>query len=257
MEKKILFNNKWFDVISIDKMIGVEPQELNVVIMPFERDVRGLPKSLGILKEYNPMRSGNYSMTLITGNAEGEDPDVLATAIRELKEESGYDVPDPDRWFYLGMMTASKIVKQEHPCFAVDVTGLTAAEKEGDGSEGEKKSEFLMSSVKEALRSNDAYIPTLFLKMFLYIWGFDLEKTDETPNDKANIIKKRLDILYLNLDGVNGSLVMNDIQGDPYIEYTVKEITDDIRNIPEESDGIKIRFRIISDETPIENTQTT
>lgn len=245
MDKKIISKTEYFDVIEIDGMVGIEPGELCVVIMPFEKDQRGLPKTLGVLKEYNPMRDGNYSITLITGRAEGEDPDVLATAIRELKEESGYDVQDPDKWYYLGVMTTSKLVSQEHPCFAVDVTGLNKAEKEGDGTESEDKSEYLQMSIKEALNTNDSYVPTLFLKIFRYIFGFDLGKDDnEQPLDKINNLKKKLDITYLNIGGVNGSLIRHDLQGEPYIEYTVQEITDDVKAIPAVVDGVNIVIKI-------------
>ena len=243
MEKKILSSNKYFDVVQKGGMYGVEPTEICVVIMPFEKDTRGLPKTVGVLKEYNPMREGEYSTTLITGRAEGEDPDVLSTAMRELKEESGYDISDPDKWYYLGMMTGSKVVMQEHPCFAVDITGITPAEKEGDGTESEEKSKYMNVSVKEALNTTDCFIPTLFLKIFKYIFGFDIGK-DEDIIDKVNNLKKKLDITYLNIQGVNGSLVRHDLQGEPYIEYTVEEITDDVKAIPTTVDEVNIIIKI-------------
>jgi 8-oxo-dGTP pyrophosphatase MutT (NUDIX family) len=244
MEKKVIHKTDYFDVVEKDGMYGIEPSELCVVVMPFERDQRGLPKTLGVLKEYNPMRDGDYSITLITGRADGEDPDVLSTAIRELKEESGFDVQEPDRWFYLGMMTGSKVVMQELPCFAVDITGLVKGEKEGDGSKSEEKSKFIQMPVKDALNTNDAFVPTLFMKIFKYIFGFDIGKDEQEPNDKLNNLKKKLDITYLNINGVNGSLIRHDLQGEPYIEYTVQEITDDIKAIPAQVDGVNIVIKI-------------
>lgn len=247
-EKKVLFKTDYFEVIQKDGMYGIEPYDLSVIVMPFEKDARGLPKSIGVLKEYNTLRDGNYSLTLVTGRAEGEDPDVLATAIRELKEETGYDVQDPERWTYLGLLTTSKMVMQEHPCFAVDITGLEKQEKEGDGTESEEKSEFLLVTVKEALNTSDALIPALFLKIFRYIFGFDLNKEEESDEDRINNIKKRLDIKYLNIDGVNGSLIRHSIEGDPFIEYTVREITDDIKAIQQEVDGIPVVIKLAEQE---------
>jgi 8-oxo-dGTP pyrophosphatase MutT (NUDIX family) len=242
-EKKTLYTTPYFDVVLKDGMFGVEPSDLCVVVMPFVKDQRGLPKALGVLKEYNPMRDGDYSITLVTGRAEGEDPDLLSTAIRELKEETGYDVKDIDRWFYLGMLTTSKIVMQDHPCFAVDITGLTPAEKEGDGTESEEKSKFLLTSVKEALNTNDAFVPALFMKIFRYIFKFDLN-SDEGTDEKINNIKKRLDIKFLTMDGVNGSIVRHSLMGDPYIEYTVTEITDSTKTIPGEVDGVSVVIKL-------------
>lgn len=260
MEKKVLYKTDYFDVIEKDGMFGIEPTDLCVVIMPFEKDEKGLPKSIGVLKEYNPLRDGEYNITLVTGRAEGEDPDVLSTAMRELKEESGYNVTDPDRWYYLGLMTASKMVMQELPCFAVDVSGLKKEAKEGDGTESEAKSKYMQVSVKEALNTSDAFVPTLFMKVFFYIFGFDVKP--ENISDSVNHLKKKLDITYLNIDGVTGSLVRHDIQGDPYIEYTVKEITDDIKAIPSKIDGINIVIKLAEsnldrpdEETTINNTE--
>jgi 8-oxo-dGTP pyrophosphatase MutT (NUDIX family) len=247
-EKKVISKNKYFNVIEEEGMFGIEPVDLCVVVLPFERDTKGLPKALGVLKEYNPMRDGNYSITLVTGRAEGEDPDVLSTAIRELKEESGYDVPDPEKWYYLGMMTGSKLVKQDHPCFAVDITGMEPGVKEGDGTKSEAKSEFLKLSVKEALNTNDCFVPTLFLKIFQYIFGFNMgqapDNTEVEPAEMVHKLKKKLDITYLSIDGVNGSIVRHTLQGDPYIEYTVREITDDIKKIPSQVDGVDIVVKI-------------
>jgi len=142
------------------------------------------------------------------------------------------------------MMTGSKLVMQEHPCFAVDVTGIERAQKEGDGSESEEKSEFIQMPVKEALNTNDAFVPTLFMKIFRYIFGFNMGKEEASQDDKLANLKKKLDITYLNIDGVNGSLVRHDIQGEPYIEYTVREITDDIKSIPAKIEGVNIIIKI-------------
>lgn len=183
MSKKVIFTTDYFDVYDDDTMIGVEPKSLNVVILPYIKE-NNLPEKLGVLKEFNPHRRNDYSITLITGTAEGEDPDILAAAMRELKEESGLDVSDPARWTFLGFMTTSKIVNQEHPCFACDVTDIEIGEKEGDGSEGEKKSEFMFLPVREALDTNDCFIPTLFMKIFKYIFGFDAQTN--TNNEITN-----------------------------------------------------------------------
>lgn len=285
--KKILFTTDRFEVVDSDGRQGIVPSGLNVVVMPFERDDKGLPKNIGVLREFNPLRSGNYSITLITGGAEGEDPDLLSTAIRETKEESGYDVPDPERWFYLGLLTTSKLVSGECPCFAVDVTTLTPKEKEGDGSEGERKSEFKLVSVKEALQTDDCYVPSVFMRMFRFIFGKEMGEPKEEEKEeqidpllKAENLRKRLDIKYLNYDGIIGSAVKevtavkvgegkvnekkkieatkkDDVIAAPeipktyFIEYYAKEITPDVESIPSEVNGIKIVVTLM-DEIPKE-----
>jgi 8-oxo-dGTP pyrophosphatase MutT (NUDIX family) len=247
-EKKVLHKTKWFDVIQKGSMIGTEVNSINVVVMPFERDLRGLPRTIGVLKEYNPMRENNYSITLVTGTSEEEDPDILTTAKRELKEESGYDVEDIDRWYFLGFLTATKFVKQEHPCFAVDITGIKPEEKTTDGSKSEQLSEFMVLPVKQALKTDDCYVPALFMKMFRFIFGFEAEEKDIDDDTKLQRLKSRLDMKYLNITGVIQSDIQKNEAGEPYIVYQVQEITPDIEQmIPKEVDGVHIMVVKVQD----------
>jgi len=256
-EKEELYSNKYFRVIEREGMFGIEPTMLNVVVMPFEKDGTNLPKSLGVLKEYNPMRDKNYSVTLVTGSTDDEDPDILSTAKRELKEESGYDVEDPNRWYFLGFLTTSKMVRQDHPCFAVDVTGLEVGERTTDGTENEEKSEFVMMPVKQALATNDCYIPSMFMKIFRFIFGFGNEAEDPRPADElAQEVKHRADVKYLNVPGVIESQMKKQEDGAPYIEYIVKEVTPEITAaIPSEVEGIKVVVSQVQEVQPSTDVQ--
>ena len=46
-------------------------------------------------------------------------------------------MPDNNKWYFLGTVTATKFVDKEYPCFAIDVTGIEKGEPETDGSEQE------------------------------------------------------------------------------------------------------------------------
>jgi 8-oxo-dGTP pyrophosphatase MutT (NUDIX family) len=143
--------------------------------MPFVRDEQGLPLAIGVIKEPNPFREGGNAISLITGTTEDEDPDFYSTAVRELEEESGYKVDDASRWYYLGNVYSSKLVDHEQPCFAVDVTGITRGQATGDGSEDEAKQEFVMIPANDVVKVKDVFIPGLFLKLFKYVLGMDLQ----------------------------------------------------------------------------------
>lgn len=186
-EKKITLKGKYFNVIEVNGWEGIEPNTLNVIVMPFTRESTGLPSEVGVMREFNPLREDEYSITVISGDTEGEDPDLLATAIRELKEESGYDVQETERWYYLGTVTNSKLVMQSQPCFACDITGLTPEKAEGDGSEEENKSEFKLIPVREALNTEDVYVPSVFMKIFNYVFGFNVTASSETKQTGDNI----------------------------------------------------------------------
>jgi hypothetical protein len=70
---------------------------------------------------------------------------------------------------------SSKLVDHEQPCFAVDVTGITRGQATGDGSEDEAKQEFVMIPANDVVKVKDVFIPGLFLKLFKYVLGMDLQ----------------------------------------------------------------------------------
>jgi len=179
MNNKILYETDKINLIERDGVIGVLPLFMNVVIMPFVSDEQGLPLSIGVLMEPNPFREGGQSMTLITGTSEDEDPDLLSTAKRELKEESGFDAQENNRWYYLGSVTSSKFVDHEQPCFAVDVTGLQKGEAETDGTDKEKNMEFKFIPANDVVKAKDIFIPGLFLKLFKYVLGIEIQGTEK------------------------------------------------------------------------------
>lgn len=181
-ENKILGETDLFQFVERDAMAGLVPKFMNVVVMPFLSDSQGLPMSVGVIVEKNPFREGNSALCLITGSSDDGDPDLLSTAKRELKEESGFDVPDNSRWFYLGAVTSSKFVDHEQPCFAVDVTDITKGNPEPDGSEKEAEMEFKFISANEVVKAKDIFIPGLFLKLFKYVLGFDIQDKSNKQN---------------------------------------------------------------------------
>lgn len=175
---KILFESPNLHVVERDGRVGVVPTFMNVVVMPFVSDEQGLPLAIGILKEPNPFREGGFSVSLITGTSEDDDPDLLSTAKRELEEESGFKADDNARWYYLGSVTSSKFVDHEQPCFAVDVTGLDKGEAKTDGSEEEKQMVFKFIPANDVVKAKDIFIPGLFLKLFKYVLGIDIQSTN-------------------------------------------------------------------------------
>lgn len=177
---KILLNTPKFNVVERGDKPGIVANVETVMLLPFITDDNGLPLMLGVLKERNLFREGGYAMSLITGTCEDEDPDYLQTAKRELLEESGYDVPDNDKWYFLGTVTATKFVDKEYPCFAIDVTGLEKGEPKTDGSKQEALSTFHFIPANDVVKSKDVFIPALFLKLFKFVVGMDLYNREDS-----------------------------------------------------------------------------
>jgi 8-oxo-dGTP pyrophosphatase MutT (NUDIX family) len=159
--------------------VGFKAKSMSIAIMPFTTDENSIVDKIGFLKEFNPFRDGNYANTLITGTVETEDEDLVQTAIRELKEEGGIECPQDQigRIIYLGNFYPYKDSDRMVPTFAIDVTGLTLGEPEGDGSKKEELSSFHLGPVTDAM-STDELLP---LAAFLRLFNFFYQKT--LPSD--------------------------------------------------------------------------
>ena len=187
-EEKIVYNCKWFDLVEKGETIGMRSKNDSVLVLPFLSDDRGLPLMLGVLDEKNDFRTDGYAISIVSGSPEDEDPNILSTAKRELLEETGIDVDDDDRWYFLGTLTGSKFIDSVHPCFAVDVTGIEIKEPETDGSESERLSTFKFIDPNEVLSVEDPFISALFLRLFKYVAGVDIySREDSTFSKKTEI----------------------------------------------------------------------
>lgn len=139
---KELFSSEWLSVIDRNGYI-------------FAHEVKGNGKSVSVLpyrynndsiefllrKEKCPCWGSESSLCSVTGMIEGEE-DVIETAIRELKEETGYTVTADDLIF-CGTCRTNKACDTEVSLFSVDLTDKEATEAEGDGSENEAAAENL------------------------------------------------------------------------------------------------------------------
>lgn len=165
-DPKILFQNDFIEVIENNDRVGIKQKTPSVMILPYTLDESGNPKKLGLIAEPSAVKDTQISYTIITGSPDENDVDILATAKRELAEESGYNVEDIEKWDYLGNISSSKMVVNGNPAFGVNITGIEKEEKTGDGSETEKNTKFSLVSVSEAINHDDALISCLFLKLF-------------------------------------------------------------------------------------------
>ena len=174
-KSKTLHETDKFQFVEREGMVGVKPLFTNVVVMPFTSDSQGLPLTVGVLKEPNPFREEGHNISLVTGTTDGDDEDLLSTAQRELYEETGLNVPDIKRWYYLGSVSSSKFVDHEQPCFAVDVTGVEKEVPKTDGSKMEMEAEFKFIPANDVVNVKDIFIPGLFLKLFKYVLGMEIQ----------------------------------------------------------------------------------
>lgn len=169
MKEKVLWENKWFQVVQKEDtngamMSGLKPLLGNVVVVPYVKEGDKITK-IGIMNEVNPMWGEGTHVTTITGGVE-EGEDNLVAAKRELKEEAGYDVDDSDKWQFICETNVSKLIDASQPCFAVDVTGLEVGEATKDGTVNEELSSFELLDIDDAIyKCRDAYIAMVIYKL--------------------------------------------------------------------------------------------
>lgn len=171
-EYKTLKSFKNFDVIEMEGHERIKMTSMSVAVMPFTVDDQNMLSKIGLLKEYNTLREGDFCHTLITGTIENEDDDLLSTAKRELSEEGGFTTPPDEnvRWVYLGNFFPYKDSDRQVPTFAVDVTGLSKTNAAGDGSKKEMLSELIMMPVNEIMVTEEALALAAFLRLFNYFY---------------------------------------------------------------------------------------
>ncbi len=165
-DPKIIFQNNYIEISNTDGSVGIKQKNPSVLILPYTLNEEGNPIKIGLISEPSSIRNTKISYTIISGTPDRDDVDILASAKRELKEESGIDVEDTDKWEYLGNIFSSKLVVNGNPAFGVDVTGIEIKEKEGDGSKNEENTKFELVNINEAISHDDALISCLFLKIF-------------------------------------------------------------------------------------------
>jgi 8-oxo-dGTP pyrophosphatase MutT (NUDIX family) len=179
-KEKIVYKSEWFDVVEDGESEGIRTRWDSILILPFTSDDRGFPLMLGILDEKNSFRENGYSISIVSGSPEDEDEDLLSTAKRELLEETGFDIKEDERWYFLGTLTGSKFVDSVHPCFSVDVSGITPSEPKTDGSMSEKLSKFRFINSNEVVYVEDPFISALFLRIFKYVVGMDIYNREDS-----------------------------------------------------------------------------
>lgn len=175
IETNLLYKNDWFKIVERwydgAMMSGIEIPD-GVVVLPYETTPQGIITKLGIRYEMNPLKGTELVTTAITGGIDDKDETPWHGAVREMKEETGYVIEDPEKWIYLGKIDMHKVVRQVDYTYAVNVTGIKPIPNpSGDGTVNEQKSKFQMESLSTALEVNDAYILSMFMKLFLRLYG--------------------------------------------------------------------------------------
>lgn len=134
--RKVLKQNEWLSLMELDGPTGpyiyAHEERCNgkiVVILPYRET--GLDTEYLLRDEYTPpWDTDKNCISSITGGVDkGEEP--LTAAVRELKEETGYDV-GPGQLTSLGTTRGAKSSDTTYHLYAIDVTTVPGNGNEGD-----------------------------------------------------------------------------------------------------------------------------
>ena len=106
------------------------------------------------------------TLSSLTGGVE-ESEEFKTAAVREFKEESGFDA-DKEDLIQLGAIRPSKSSDQTVQLFAIELVGMDADKTykgEGDGTRGEKDAFCKFVSVEDAINSKDPILITMVTRL--------------------------------------------------------------------------------------------
>lgn len=163
MKDVILWKNKWVEVHERDDhytyIHNAAGTGSGVAVLGF-RKLKNSEREILIRKERTVCHSPDFRRTSLTGTIEvGCTP--LETAVRELKEESGYEAT-PEQFMYLDWIFPSKFTDYQQHLFAVDLTDAVQGPILGDGTKGEEGASVEWVSAEEAV---ELQCPTIGLTL--------------------------------------------------------------------------------------------
>jgi len=171
MEKEILYdkNDIKIEKYNIDDVenVAIEYDVDSVIVFPYTTDSYGNIKNVGILDEYDPLMKNEFNSTLINDTVKDEDETSMDTAKRLLYEYANYDVSDDSKWKFYGNICLSKVVKNNYPIYAVNLTDIKEKKYKGSLNAIQKKSKFKFIKLAEAIRCDNSIILSSILKYFL------------------------------------------------------------------------------------------
>ena len=164
MKTETLYKNEWIEIHKRDDWYNYAhmPRGDGVGILIYSSEEGG---KILIRKEHNPAHGPGFRATSFTGTIEdGNTPEE--TAVIEAKEESGYQIEkselEPLGWIY-----PFKFSDYKQHLFAVDVTGKTPGEIEGDGTLGEEGASTYWARMNE---TNEVTEPLIGCMLNRLIW---------------------------------------------------------------------------------------
>lgn len=175
MTKEELYHDKWLSLFVVKAPAkGVNGYVYShetrccgeiVAILPYRKPTNGVYQYL-LKSEMTPCWGLDQKLSSITGGWEGGD--IRSDAVREMKEETGYDISKAEL-INLGASYASKSSDTIYSLFSVDLTGKEPGEAIGDGSRVESESKAIWVNPNRLYEILDPQVSVMYLRLKKYL----------------------------------------------------------------------------------------
>lgn len=160
---EILFKEEWLSIRENNGYTYVHEERANgvlVAILPYRKN-----KTEYLMRmEICPAHGDEHEFCGIIGSYDDLKYTINQTAIRELKEEAGYEITE-EQLIPLGWVWDSKVADTKVYLYTVNLTDIEPGEATTDGTELEKTAYCMWESRKNCTKTRDSKIHTILNKM--------------------------------------------------------------------------------------------
>lgn len=182
-KEESLFKSKWVEVLRRDGWFEFSRNTHGdgVAVLCYKIKKFGDFPDVLIRIENNPAHGG-FIHTSVTGTIE-ENETPAETAIKEVKEETGYTITSEDMR-YLGYVYPSKFSDYKQHLFAANLKGKKQGDIKGDGTFGEQGASVVWKPFKKAVEMSNC--PSVGLSLIKLVLGIMEENDAEKANQLTN-----------------------------------------------------------------------
>jgi len=168
IEKKIIVEGEFEDVIEIKDHYYLVSKKHQVAVLPYSIDSKGLLDKIGVIKDYNYVFE-DYDYTLINGYITEDDGTNLVAANRVLYEVLGINITNADDWMYLGNLYNNLTSDSGIDIYCVNLTDKDLPWIEESILKQEDLN-FKMIDSATVITSDDTLLLSGYLRLFNYFY---------------------------------------------------------------------------------------
>jgi len=166
IEKKVVFEGPYEDVISIDDHYYLVSKKHRICVLPYTISTDNLLDKIGVIKDYNYFDK-DYDYTLINGYITSDDETDLVCANRLLFNIIGKNVESADQWAFLGSLFNNLTSDSPISIYAVNISDLQIKTDEGL-EEKQDQVKFEMMDCSKVVTTDDSLFLASMLRLFQF-----------------------------------------------------------------------------------------